>query len=131
MTISHDIPRPTSSARTRRVERTTAIFPAVAVAVEERPRDAAHRALSDALAANVEARSAALAALAAREGDRRVAARALEADIAPMRIDEAERSRRRAMYAAAERAVVEARVEHDRAVALVEATRLVLATLAD
>jgi len=109
----------TAGPRARRIDRATSVIPAV----DEEQADAApdatgelHRILVEAQASVREATAGAERELHAAEAARTRAARALEYGLHPMTLDEAERARLRADYAAADAVVAQKRhtVDHSR-----------------
>jgi vacuolar-type H+-ATPase subunit E/Vma4 len=113
--------------RARRIDRATPVIPAV----EQERADAApaagelHRILSEALASTGEAAAKALRELRTAEAERGRTARALEYGLHPMTLDEAERARLRAAYAAADVVVAEKRAALDHARTLGHAVKTV------
>jgi vacuolar-type H+-ATPase subunit E/Vma4 len=113
--------------RARRIDRATPVIPAV----EQDRADAApagselHRILSEALASTGEATAGALRELRTAEAERARTARALEYGLHPMTLDEAERARLRAAYAAADAVVADKRGVLDHARTLSQAVKTV------
>ena len=103
--------------RARRIERSIAVIPAF----DEKQTDASpdgagelHRILAEALASTGEATAGAVRELRAAEAERARTARALEYGLHPMTLDETERARLRAAYAAADAVVADKRHAVDR-----------------
>ena len=121
-----------AGTRARRIERTIAVIPAV----DEERADAApdvagqlHRILAEALASTGEATAAAERELRVAESARSRAARALEYGLHPMTLDETERARLRAAYAAADAVVAEKRHAVDRSRTLADAVQTIADTI--
>lgn len=130
MSIAARTPREQTRRPRRRADGTTPVLSLVAPEPESGIGDT-RRLLRDVLADAESAAGAALRELHRRESERRRAAAALEADLAPVRIDEAERARRRDLYAAAEQALAASAIELARTRAVVGAARLLTDTLID
>lgn len=118
--------------RARRIERSAPVLPAF----QEERADASpdgtgelHRILAEALASTGEATAGAVRELRAAEAERARTARALEYGLHPMTLDEAERARLRAAYAAADVVVADKRHAVDRSRALGHAVQTIADTI--
>ena len=127
-------PQRTNNAglRAGRVDRTTPVIPAVGQERADAAPDAAgqlHRILAEALASTGDAIALAERELRVAEAARSRAARALEYGLHPMTLDETERARLRAAYAAADAVVADKRHAVDRSRTLRHAVQTIADTI--
>lgn len=122
----------TAGTRPRRIDRPIPVIPAARQERADAAPDGAgelHRILAEALASTGEATTLAEREVRVAEAARSRAARALEYGLHPMTLDETERARLRAVYAAADAVVADKRHAVDRSRTLGHAVQTIADTI--